>query len=69
MRIECQYCKKNTDKRIVVKRVPLQDITSELSEEYRKEGYKEFLCTNIISVKKKGRYGETCENHIIRKLI
>ena len=66
----CQYCDLKTLKRVVVEREPLQEITEELPERYRKEGYKEFRCNNAIRIKgRNGKWFEaTCENHMIGKL-
>lgn len=69
-KIQCKRCARDTPKRVVVKRNPIQNVTEELPENIKKEGYKEFLCINEIRLK--GRNGkwseEVCENRMIRKL-
>lgn len=75
MKVTCQYCEKNTVKRILIERVPIEDITNELPENLQKQGYKEFACRNIIymrgnrTVNRQYKWHtETCENHMIGKL-
>lgn len=71
--IECKICKNDTEKRKVVDRKPLEELSGDLPE-----GYKEFYCSNKIKVRRhvgwdyKGNktykyFEEECANHILAK--
>lgn len=66
-KIECNHCKKDTEKRIVIKHKPLKKIDVELPD-----GYEEWYCTNIIK-KKKGIntiwIEEECRNRLLVKKV
>ena len=72
--MKCKLCEVDTRKRVVLKRRPLTDITSEMPK--HPELKKELLCINTIkSLRPSGRDSEgklvrtwteeTCENHIL----
>lgn len=72
--IECRCCKKDTEKRKVVDRKPLEELPVDLPD-----GYKEFCCHNKIKVKrhvgwdstgnKKYKYfEEECANNILAQI-
>ncbi len=76
LNVECRCCKEDTEKRVVIKRNPLQKVNVILPN-----GLKELYCKNIIKTKrlwKKIGRGENiykwtteeCRNHIlVRKKI
>lgn len=74
-KIECRCCRENTEKRVVLKRNPLQKVHTILPGEYQ-----ELFCNNKIkALRSFGRdeneskilkwFEEVCENHILVKKI
>lgn len=64
--IECKACSQDTPRRIVLKRNPAIEITSQLPLHLQKD-HKAFSCQNIIKMKRKGNQEliETCDTNII----
>lgn len=73
--IECRCCKYDSEKRVVIKRNPLQKVVIIFPN-----GYEEFCCNNIIKTRriwiKRGRgksiykwITENCRNHILVKKV
>lgn len=71
--VECKKCSKNTLKRVVLERKPYIDITSELPEQYRAEGWHEFVCLNVINIRIFKKFGDTkikeiCDTNLLCKI-
>ena len=74
--IECRHCKYDSEKRVVISQKPLQKV-----DVFLPNGYKEFLCNNIVKIKRLWKKSEDsgekifkwveeiCKNHILVKRV
>ena len=66
--VKCKLCELDKPKRMVMKRLPLEDISDKLTSQQRQH-LRMFQCKNRIRVHKHDKYFDSiCNNNLIRNI-